>query len=149
MQIYPDFRAFVELLNAQRVEYLIIGAHALAFHGRPRYTNDLDVFVRRSPENLSALLRVLDAFGFASPNLTQDDFGPDSFVQLGVAPVRIDLTTSISGLDFEEAWASRIEGELGGLPVLFPSIESYIKNKRASGRPKDLADIDELSGGGA
>ena len=81
-KVIQRFRAFVELLSAQKVEYLIIGAHALAFHGRPRYTNDLDVFVRRSPENLSALQRVLDAFGFASLKLTQDDFGPDSFVQL-------------------------------------------------------------------
>jgi hypothetical protein len=148
MQIYPDFRAFVELLNAHRVEYLIVGAHALAFHGRPRYTNDLDIFVRRSPENLAALLRVLDAFGFGSLKLTEVDFGADSFVQLGVAPVRIDITTSISGLEFEEAWKGRIEGKLGDLPVFFPSIDSYIKNKRASGRPKDLADIDELTSDG-
>ncbi len=97
----PRFRAFVELLNANKVEYLIIGAHALAFHGRPRYTNDLDVFVRGSDENLTALLGVLQAFGFGSLNLTAADFGPGLFVQLGVAPVRIDLTASISGLDFD------------------------------------------------
>ena len=130
MQLYPDFHAFIELFNAHEVDYLIIGAHALAFHGRPRYTNDLDIFVRRTPENISAVLRALAAFGFGSLGLTPDDFGPDSFVQLGVAPVRIDITTSISGLDFEEAWAGRVPGLLGDLPVFFPSIDSYIKNTR-------------------
>jgi hypothetical protein len=83
MQIYPDFRVFVELLNDNKVDYLIIGAHALAFHGRPRFTNDLDVFVRRSPENLAALLRALEAFGFGSLKLTAEDFGPGVFVQFG------------------------------------------------------------------
>ncbi len=84
MQLYPYFRAFVELLNAQKVEFLIIGAHALAFHGRPRYTNDLDIFIRRTPENIAAVLHALQWFGFGSLRLTADDFGPDSFVQLGV-----------------------------------------------------------------
>ena len=109
MQIYPDFRAFVELFSANKVEYLIIGAHALASHGRPRYTSDLDVFVRGSDANLAALLLALEAFGFGSLKLTPADFGPDQFVRLGVAPVRIDITATVSGLDFDEAWNDRVK----------------------------------------
>jgi hypothetical protein len=119
--------------------------YALAFHGSPRYTGDIDVFVRISAENSARLEAVLRQFGFASLGLSADDFSqPYQVVQLGYPPNRIDLNTSLSGVTFDEVWASREPGELDGLPVFFIGRRAYIKNKRASGRLKDLADLEAL-----
>ena len=141
-----DWREFIELLNSHGVEYVVIGAHARAFHGIPRSTMDIDFFVRRSPENAVRIENALRAFGFASLGLRAADFEkPDRVVQLGAEPNRIDLITSISGVSFDEVWEDRIQSKLDGIPVSFISLSAYKKNKRAAGRPKDLADLDAVT----
>jgi hypothetical protein len=145
MPLHPDWKEFLELLNSNAVDYLIVGAHARAFHGVPRYTGDLDLFVRASPENAARLERALNAFGFASTAVTAADFLiPGQVIQLGVAPYRIDLLTGISGVEFEDAWSDRVAGDLDGVPAAFISVRAFRKNKLAAGRPKDLADLDDL-----
>jgi hypothetical protein len=145
VKLQRDLREFIELLNSHAVEYLIVGGHAVAFHGYPRLTIDLDFFVRPDRENAGRLLAALDDFGFGQVGLDESTFtGPDKIVQLGLPPNRIDLLTGISGVSFEEAWPGRVAGQLDGLPVAFLGREELIKNKRASGRPKDLADLVEI-----
>jgi hypothetical protein len=137
-----DLREFIRLLAREGVEYLIVGAWSLAFHGRPRYTGDLDLFVRRDAANADRLMRVLEAFGFGSVGLTRDDFLKEDFViQLGVEPNRLDILTGISGVTFAEAWSARVAGTLQGLPAWFISRDLLIRNKQATGRDQDLADI--------
>lgn len=137
-----DLCEFIRLLASEKVEYLIVEAWSLAFHGRPRYTGDLDLFVRREEANAARLMRVIEAFGFGATGLRRDDFLREDFViQLGVEPNRLDILTGISGVTFEEAWATRVAGALGGMPVWFISRELLIRNKKASGRDQDLADV--------
>ena len=145
MRLHRDWREFIELLNSHRVEYLIVGAFARAHYGVPRSTGDIDFFVRSSPDNAARLEKVIEAFGFAGLGIGAEDFlTPDQIVQLGVAPCRIDLITTISGISFDDAWAGRVTGELDGLPVAFVSLADLKKNKAAAGRSKDLADLDAL-----
>ena len=145
MEIQPDFKELLALFNEHKVEFLIVGGFALAFHGAPRFTGDLDVLVRPQPENARRALAALAAFGFNLPWLTADDFqAPDKVVQLGLPPVRIDLMTSISGVTWEEVVAHKVEGILGDIPVSYIGRDQFIANKRASGRKKDLADIEAL-----
>jgi predicted nucleotidyltransferase len=145
MDIQPDFRELLTLLNDHKVEYLIVGGYALAFHGAPRFTGDIDILVRPGPENAKRVLSALAAFGFRFSNLTVEDFqNPNKVVQLGVPPVRIDLITSISGVSWEEAEAHKSPGTFGDVPVNYIGREQYIANKRAAGRKKDLADIEAL-----
>lgn len=145
MQLHSDLREFIGLLNSHGVEFLIVGAHALAWHGLPRYTKDIDILVATHPTNAAALARVIGDFGFASTGLTEADFRtPDQVIQLGLEPNRIDLLTGISGVMWDEAWADRQAGELDGLPVAFLGKAAYIKNKLAAGRPQDLADVQRL-----
>ena len=145
MPLPEDWRAFIESLNSNGVEYLVVGAVALAQHGFPRYTGDLDVLVRNSPDNAERLVKALSDFGFASLGLKAADF-MDSYrvVQLGVPPARIDLLTSITGVPFDQAWAGRIEAVLGETRVHFIGREALILNKRMTGRAKDKADLDAL-----
>jgi hypothetical protein len=132
-------------LNSLKVEYLVVGGHAVAFHGHPRFTGDIDFFIRASPENADRVLRALDAFGFGSLGITASDFtAPGRVIQLGRPPNRIDILTSISGVEFESAWASRAAAELDGHAVNFIGVDELLKNKQASGRPKDLADAAKL-----
>jgi hypothetical protein len=145
MAVPKDLREFIESLNSHGVEYLIVGAHALAFHGFPRYTGDLDVLLRPTPENAERVEQVLIAFSFASLGLRAEDFlHVGRVVQLGMVPNRIDLLTSLTGVTFEEAWDRRVLGNLDGLPVAFLSRETLIKNKRATGRMQDSADVEKL-----
>lgn len=145
MALAKDFREFIELLTSHRVDFLVVGAHALAFHGHPRYTGDLDLWLRVSDENSQRLERAIQAFGFSSTGLTADDFRKENtVVQLGHPPLRIDLITSLTGLDFEDAWKKRVVGDLDGLQVFFLDRESLIRNKRATGRTKDAADAEAL-----
>jgi len=145
MEIQKDFKELLELFNGYNVEYMIIGAYALAYHGAPRFTGDIDIFVQPSLENAHKILSALNAFGFSSSNLTIEDFqNPKSVIQLGVPPVRIDLITSISGVTWEQADQGKIEGFYGDVPVHFLGKEQYIANKRAAGRKKDLADLESL-----
>lgn len=145
MEVQRDFRELLGLFNAHRVDYIIVGAHALAYHGAPRYTGDLDLFVRPDPENAARILGALEAFGFGGLRLTADDFKhPDNVIQLGVAPVRIDIVTSLTGLSWDEAASGKTEGKYGDLPVHYLGKEAFIRNKRAIGRKKDLADLEAL-----
>jgi hypothetical protein len=145
MSLSSDLREFLELLNARGVEYLVVGAHSLAFHGRPRYTGDLDVLVRPSKSNSATLVALLREFGFTGSKFVPVDFAEgDQVIQLGRAPNRIDLLTSLTGVTNEDAFASKVAAEIDGIPVFVLSKQHLIQNKRAVGRPQDLADIAEL-----
>jgi predicted nucleotidyltransferase len=145
MRLSSDLREFLESLNSRGVEYVIVGAHCLAFHGRPRYTGDLDILVRATPENASKLVDLLNQFGFADSAFKKSDFTQlEQMIQLGRAPNRIDLLTSITGVSSDEAFTNRIATELDGIPVFILSKEALIRNKRAVGRAQDLADLESL-----
>jgi hypothetical protein len=145
MEIQQDFKELLELFNAHEVEYVIVGAYALAFHGVPRFTGDIDILVHPTRDNVKRILSVLEDFGFGSLGLKPGDFHkPDSVLQLGVSPVRIDILTSITGVTWREAYQGRQNGLYGDVPVTFLGREQYIANKRALGRKKDLADLEAL-----
>ena len=145
METQPDFRELLALFNAHHVEYMIVGGYALAFHGAPRFTGDLDILGRPEAVNAHRVLTALEDFGFASLGLTSSDFDrPDQVVQLGVPPVRIDLITSITGVSWDEAWAGKVPGRYGDITVSYIGREQFIANKRATGRTKDVADLEEL-----
>ncbi len=145
MALSSDLREFIGLLNTLRVEYLIVGAHSLAFHARPRFTGDLDIWIRPTAENGERALGALREFGFGNLEITAADFTvPEQVIQLGRPPNRIDLLTSISGVSSEAAFTSKVAAQLDSLPVAFLSKELLISNKRAVGRPQDLADLSEL-----
>ena len=145
MNLSADLREFIELLNSRGVDYVIVGAHSLAFHGWPRYTGDLDILIRPSRQNAAKLPHILQEFGFSESDFKESDFmAADQIIQLGRVPNRIDLLTGISGVDTEDAFRKKISTELEGLPVFVLSKELLIQNKRAVGRPRDLADITEL-----
>jgi len=145
MPLHKDLREFVGLLNANGVEYLVVGAFAVAFYGIPRYTGDLDLFVRPSPANADRLLRVLSQFGFGNLEISAQDLqAPDKVIQLGVTPNRIDLLTSLSGVEFDEAWSTRKHGELDGITAGYIGMAALIRNKETTGRARDLADAEEL-----
>ena len=140
-----DLREFIELLNALNVRYIIVGAFAVAYHGYPRYTADIDLFIERSSENAQAISNVIQQFGFGDLDLSSEDFlRADQVIQLGVAPNRIDLLTFLSGVEFHEAWATRVQGEIAGLSVPIISKELLKKNKAATGRSQDIADLEHL-----
>jgi hypothetical protein len=145
MQLGKDLREFIELFLSNEVEFLVVGAHALAFHGRSRYTGDLDLWVRATEANARRIENALGDFGFASTGLRAKDFlEPDAVIQLGQPPLRIDLLTGITGVTFDDAWSRRVTGRLDGLDVSFIDRELLIRNKRAVGRPQDLADVEYL-----
>lgn len=145
MRLSSDLREFLELLNARGVDYVIVGAHSLAFHGRPRYTGDLDILVGNSADNALKLIALLHDFGFGQSEFTVTDFSePHQVIQLGRAPNRIDLLTSIDGVPTHEALATRLDATIDGVPVFILSKSALISNKRAVGRPQDLADIEAL-----
>lgn len=145
MNLEKDLREFIELLNALDVRYMVVGAFALAYHGHPRYTGDIDLFIERTAENADKLMQVIQKVGFGDLALTVDDFlQEDQVIQLGVSPNRIDLLTFLSGISFQEAWATREHGEIDGLNVPFISKEMFKRNKVASGRTRDLADLEQL-----
>lgn len=140
-----DFREFVESLNDNRVRYLVIGGYAVALHGHPRYTKDLDIWVEMNPENAARLIKALEQFGFGSLELQAADFLiPDQIIQLGYPPKRIDLLTSAAGVDFASCYTARIEVEIDDVTVVFIDLENLKKNKRAAGRLQDLADLENL-----
>jgi hypothetical protein len=145
MALSKDWREFLELLNSRGVDYVIVGAQSLAFHGRPRYTGDLDILVRPTLENARTVVDLLNRFGFAQSGFRAADLiEPEQIVQLGRAPSRIDLLTSISGVTIDEAFASKVTAVLDGIPVSILGKDALIRNKRAVGRPQDLADIETL-----
>ncbi len=141
----PDFSDMLSAFTAESVEFLVVGAYALAAHGIPRATGDLDFWVRPSPENAQRVLRALAAFGAPAGDVTvQDLTTPDLVFQIGLEPNRIDILTSIDGVHFDEAYQTRLTARIGSLEVPVLGREALIRNKRAVGRPKDLADIAQL-----
>jgi hypothetical protein len=139
---------FVDLLRAfvaHDVRFLIVGAYALAVHGRPRATGDLDVWVDATPSNAPNIMRALAAFGAPMAQISEADFSePGVVYQIGVPPGRIDILTTLTGLTFEEAWQGRVRHDVGGVQTDFIGRAAFIKNKRATGRPKDLGDIEGM-----
>jgi hypothetical protein len=136
-----DFAEMLSALSAEGVEYLVVGAYALAAHGLPRATGDLDIWVRPTTENAERVLRALRSFGAPLLDLTREDLlRTDTVFQIGVVPGRIDLLTGVTGVGFEEAWASRISVIVEGRQVPVIGFEELLRNKEATGRPQDLAD---------
>ena len=145
MKIEKDFRDFIALLNKHNVHYLIIGGFAYSFYAEPRYTRVIDILIEQSEANASKILKALKDFGFTDIDLTVKDFMEiNQIIQLGVAPVRIDILTSIKEIDFPRFWENRVVGRYGDIDVFFISKQDLIKIKRASGRKQDLADIENL-----
>ena len=140
-----DFKEFIQLLNDNQVKYLVIGGYAVAVHGHPRYTKDIDIWIEISEENAQKLVTALTQFGFDSLGLTSDDFQtPNQIIQLGYPPNRIDLITNPDGIDFQTCYDSKIEVTLNDIPVKFINLDNLKKNKLASGRLQDLADLENL-----
>jgi len=145
MEPNKDFKELLALFGANHVEFVIVGAYALAFHGAPRFTGDLGLLVPPDINNAARILWALEAFGFGSPGLEAKDFSDDDkIVQLGVPPVRIDLMTSITGVTWERTWQNKVGGLYDDVPVFFLGRSDFIANKTASGRPQDLADVAAL-----
>ena len=144
-KLQADLREFIILLNSHNVEYVIVGGHAVAFHGHPRFTGDIDFLIRTTPQNVSRVLAVLDAFGFGNLGIVEQDLlERGRILQLGQPPNRIDVLTSISGVDFDSAWEQRVQTLMDDQPVALLGWNELIRNKRAAGRQKDLADLERL-----
>lgn len=140
-----DYRDLLQTFCDYGVEFMIVGAHALSFHGHSRYTDDFDVWIRPTPENAQRVYHALAAFGAPLQKVAPDDFTSDDLIfQIGVAPIRIDVITAIEGVLFDEVWPDRVSATYGGVPVSIIGREALIKNKRAAARPKDLADVEAL-----
>jgi predicted nucleotidyltransferase len=142
----PDFKEFLQLLNSRQVEYLLIGGYAVGYYGYPRATADIDIWIAIKPENAEKVVKVLQEFGFGVEELTPDLFlEEEQIIRMGVPPVRIEILTTISGVSFEECYAARQVDELDGIDVNLISLDHLKVNKKASGRYKDLNDLENLS----
>ena len=140
-----DFKEFVELLIKHNAEYLIVGGYAVGVHGHPRYTGDLDVWLNPTPQNALLILKSVNEFGFSSYKLSPEDFmKPGNVIQLGYPPIRIDLITEIDGVAFEECFKNRKKVIIEDIPVYFIGYNDLLKNKRESGRPRDIDDLNNL-----
>ena len=141
----PDFKDFLSLLDAEGVEYLLIGGYAVAYHGYPRTTEDIDLWVASNPANAQRIIAAVRKFGFEFPELSPELFlKPDTIVRMGVPPVRIELSTTISGVDFEECYKTRLTEILDGVRVSIIDLAHLKENKKASGRFRDLDDLERL-----
>lgn len=142
----PDFRDILSALNTEHAEYLLVGAYAVAAHGIPRATGDIDLWIHGTPQNAEAVWKALEKFGAALDQLSPGDLEkPDLVFQFGVAPQRIDLMTSIEGVDFDAAWTERVLFRIDELEVPTIGLRHLIINKKATGRPQDIADASRLS----
>ncbi len=140
-----DFKEFIQSLNNNQVRYLVIGGYAVAVHGRPRYTKDLDVWIEMTPDNAARMVKALEQFGFGSLGLQAGDFlVPRQIIQLGHPPNRIDLIFTPAGVDFQTCYETRVEVKIDDIIVNFVDLENLRKNKRAVGRLQDLADLENL-----
>ena len=144
----PDFRDMLSALSARQAEFLLVGAYALAGHGLPRATGDIDIWIRPTRENATRVWEALMAFGAPLETLTLEDLTmPGVFFQIGIPPRRIDILTAIDGVEFDEAWEGRLDCAIDGIELSVLGREALIRNKRAAGRPKDLADLAWLESG--
>lgn len=145
MILEKDFQDFIMLLNQYNVNYMVVGAHALAFHGKPRHTGDLDIWINPTEANADKMLFVIKDFGFGSVGLTKKDFLREHYVtQLGYPPLRIDILNSISGVTFEDAYKNRLFVEVDDLSISYIGLDDLIKNKSGTARKQDLADLENL-----
>ncbi len=145
MELSQDFKEFIASLNASRVRYLVVGGYAVAMHGHPRYTKDLDVWIDCTAANAKRVVRAFAEFGFESLGVKAADFEqPDRMLQMGFPPNRIDVLTSLAGVDFANCFKRRVIVEFDGVPVNFIDVENLKANKRAAGRLQDLADVEKL-----
>lgn len=143
MKVSKDFKEFIELLNKNNVNYLLVGGYAVGYHSRPRYTEDIDIWIQPSLENAKKIIHVLNKFGFTGVSVSIEELiQPEKIIQLGLPPQRIDILTSIDGVNFNDAWERRIVDSFGDIPVFIISLKDLIKNKSSSGRTKDLQDIE-------
>jgi hypothetical protein len=141
----PDFKEFIASLNDNGVRYLVVGGYAVAVHGYPRYTKDIDIWVEMTADNASNILKALDQFGFGSLGVKASDFTvPDQMLQLGHQPGRIDILTTLPGVEFSDCYSARTVVEVDGISVNFIDLENLRKNKKATGRHQDLADLENL-----
>ena len=145
MALNQDFKEFIQSLNANNVRYLIIGGYAVAYHGHPRYTKDLDIWLGSSRDNVTNFIKALDQFGFGSLNLTVEDFlDPEQIIQLGYPPNRIDILTDLTGVEFERCYPARVSATIDEIVINFIDLENLKRNKKAAGRFQDLADLENL-----
>ncbi len=146
MKIIKDLQEFLALLQKNDVRYLIVGGYAIAYHARPRYTDDIDIWIEANPANAVKIINVLSEFGFPTETLNPDEISEKGkIIQLGLPPNRIDIITSIEGVDFEEAWGNREKGSIGTIPVNIISFDDLMKNKKSTARLKDRLDVEWLN----
>ncbi len=146
MEAQKDFKELLKLFNKHKVEYVIVGAYALAFYGCPRYTGDLDILVKSDPSNAKNILKAIKEFGFGSLKLTIKDFSSEKkVIQLGMPPIRIDILTSLTGVTWKQISPNHVKGKYGNTAVYFIGKDELIANKKALGRYKDLADIEAIT----
>lgn len=146
MTLDKDFEEFVLLLNDHNVDYMVVGGYALAFHGKPRHTGDLDIWIDVSEQNAQKLVIVLNKFGMASLGLKTDDFLKiGGITQIGYPPLRIDILNEIDGVTFKEAFRNKLIIDIEGLQVSYIGLDDLITNKKVSGRSRDLSDVNELN----
>ncbi len=142
IQLPPDFKEFLQLLNSKEVEYLLVGGYAVSYHGYPRATGDMDIWIAVHPQNAAKTIEVLREFGFSSADLSDELFlRPEQIVRMGVPPFRLEVFTTISGVKFEECYTHRITDIIDGVSVNFINLSDLKANKTASGRPKDINDL--------
>jgi predicted nucleotidyltransferase len=140
-----DFKEFIQLLNDNQVHYLVVGGYAVALHGYPRYTKDIDIWIELAQENAFHIVKALEQFGFASLGLKKSDFlVEDQIIQLGYLPNRIDIITTLPGVTFTECYDKRLSVDIDGVKVNFIDLDNLRKNKKATGRSQDLADLENL-----
>ncbi len=145
MELSKDVLEFIQLLNQKRVRYLVIGGWAVSLHSKPRFTKDIDILIHRVPENAFRMMEVIEAFGFSSLEIAEEDFlKPGFIIQLGVEPNRIDIITEVVGVTFSEAYQDRVEVRHLGTPISLISRKDLIANKEATGRDQDLVDVKAL-----
>jgi hypothetical protein len=144
MELSNDFKEFIELLNVNKVKYLVVGGYAVGFHGHPRYTKDIDLWVLMKSNNASNIIKSVKEFGFESLGLEEDFLNSDNIIQLGFPPNRIVLLTEIAGVEFESCYSNKLTIEFEGVTIPFISLNDLIKNKQSSGRLQDLADAEKL-----
>ena len=145
MELDRNFKEFIQLLNDNNVQYIVVGGYAVSAHGYPRYTGDIDFWVKPDPENALKLEKVINDFGMGSLNIDRSDFIKEDFIiQLGHPPLRIDIITGVSGLNFDDSWKNKLVLEIQGLKINFISLYHLRINKKASGRSRDLNDLENL-----